>query len=209
MRVKYFGWIVAAAVLAVGVGAGFQGQTTKLGVVDLAKVFNDSDYAKGQTDTLKAVGAVRQGMLEFADTYRTFTPEQANRFHDLSIKPNPTATEKAEIEQIKKAVMDSDARLKALQTKTSPTPAEAAELQELSRRSQTTQDSVQRWSREFNDELNQMQSKLRQEALDRVRDAVKQVGTSQGYTIIFTTDMAPYGANDVTADALKAMNAKK
>lgn len=200
---------MAGSVLAMGVVAGFGAQGTKMGVVDLAKVFNDSDYAKGQTDTLKSVGQIRQGMLEFADTYRAFTPEQANRFHDLGVKPNPTAAEKAEYEKIKNDVIASDKRLKDLQTKTSPTPAEAAAMQELSRRAQTTQDSVQRWSREFNDELSQMQAKLRADALDRVRDAVKQVGTSQGYTIIFTTDMAPYGANDITADALKAMNAKK
>lgn len=209
MRVKYFGWIVAAAIVAVGVGAGFETQGTKIGVVDLAKVFNESDYAKGQTDSLKSVGAIRQGMLEFADTYRTFTPEQANRFHDLSVKATATAADKAEIEKIKNDVMASDKRLKDLQTKTSPTAAEAAELSELTRRTQMTQDTVQRWSREFNDELGQLQGKLRQDALDRVRDAVKQVGSAQGYSIIFTTDMAPYGANDVTADALKAMNAKK
>src|SRR5207302_127796 len=99
MKVRNLGWIVAAALTVFAATAGFQGTTTKIGVVDMGKVFADSEYAKSQTQSLQNVGQARQSMLDFVNEYRAFTIEQATRFHDLSIKPNPTAPEKAEIEK--------------------------------------------------------------------------------------------------------------
>lgn len=209
MKIKYLGWVVAAGLAVVAATAGFQGSTTRIGVVDMTQVFNDSDFAKSQVDLLKSLGQARQDMLQFVDSYRTFTPEQATRFHDLSIKPGvPTPAEKTELDTIKKAVQTADSRLKDLQQKTSLTPAETTEMAELSRRVQTTGDTAQKWSRDANDEVEKYQQKLQKDTLDKVRDAVKQVGQSGGYTIIFVTDVAPYGANNVTADALKVMNKK-
>lgn len=208
MKIKYLGWVVAAGLAVVAATAGFQGSTTKIGVVDMTQVFNDSDFAKSQVDSLKALGQARQDMLQFVDSYRTFTPEQATRFHDLSIKPVPTPAEKTELDTIKKAVQTADSRLKDLQQKTSLTPAETTEMAELSRRVQTTGDVAQKWSRDANDEVEKYQQKLQKDTLDKVREAVKQVGQTGSYTIIFVTDVAPYGANNVTADALKVMNKK-
>jgi Skp family chaperone for outer membrane proteins len=208
MKSSYFGWIVAAALVAVAVTTGFQDTKTKIGVVDMTQVFNDSDFAKTQVDSLKALGQARQDMLSFVDQWRVFTPEQATRFHDLSLKTPISAAEKTELDQIKTAVQNADKRLKELQTKANPTADESKEMSELTRRVQTTTDAAQKWSRDAGDEVDSLRNKLQKETLDKVRDAVKQIGTQQGYTIIFVTDVAPYGANNVTADALKVMNKK-
>jgi Skp family chaperone for outer membrane proteins len=208
MKVRSLGWIVAAALIGVAALVGFQGTTAKIGVVDMAKVFAESDFAKAQTDSLRGFGTARQAMLEFVDTYRVFTPEQATKFHDLSVKPNPTAAEKGELEKVKTDVQTADKRLKELQTKTNMTPAESAEMSELSRRVQSTTDTAQRWSRDADDELRKMQADSQKAVLDKVREAVKQVGTSGSYTVIFVSELAPYGANDVTKEALVVMNKK-
>ncbi len=209
MRIKYLGWVVTGG-LVVALGAmGFQGTTTKIGVVDMTRVFNDSEFAKTQVDSLKALGQARQDMLQFVDSYRTFTPEQATRYHDLSTKAGVlTAAEKAELDNIKKAVQTADGRLKDLQQKTNLTAAEQSEMADLSRRVQTTGDMAQKWSRDANDEVSNYQQKLQKDTLDKVKDAVKQIGQQDGYTIIFVTDVAPYGANNVTEAALKVMNKK-
>lgn len=210
MKVRYLGWIVAAALAAIAVLAGFQGPTVKIGVVDMTRVFNESDYAKSQVQVLKDLGAARQDMLQFFDQYRTFTPEQASKFHDLSMKPTTAVApaEKTELDKIKKDVQAAAQRLKDLQQKSNPTPAESAEISDLSRRVQTTTDMATKWSREANDEVDAMRSKLQKDTLDKVRDAVKQVGQRDGYTIVFVSDIAPYGANDITDAALKVMNKK-
>lgn len=209
MNIKHLGWVVAAALVGVAAIAGFQGSTNKIGIVDATKVFNDSDYAKSQMDTLRSFGTARQDMLQFVDSYRTFTPEQATRFHDLSLKgATITAAEKAELEKIKSDVQTADKRLKALQTKSNVTPAETTEMQDLSRRVQTTTDTAQRWSQDAQQEFDAKRQELQKAGLDKVKDAIKQVAKDQGYTLVFIADVAPYGANDLTADTLKAMNKK-
>jgi len=208
MKVKFLGWIVAAALVTVAATAGFQGSTVKIGVVDQVKVFNDSDYAKSQLDTLKAYGQARQDMLQFVDQYRTFSVDDATRFHELSLKANPTAAETTELTGIKKRVQDSDARLKALQTKTTPTPAETTELQELSHRVQVTSDTAQHWSQDAQNEFDAKRQQLNKDGMDKVKLAINQVASRDQYTIIFVTDAAPYGANDITKAVLEAMNKK-
>jgi|ERR1044072_4975991 Skp family chaperone for outer membrane proteins len=208
MKLQYMGWIVAGAIVAVAATTGFSAQGTKVGVVDATKVFNESEFAKTQVDTLKQLAQARQDMLQFLDNYRTFTTEDANKFHDLSMKAPVTPADKAEIDKIKNAVITADGRLKTLQTKSNLTPAETNELNELSRRVQTTNDLGTRWSREAQDEFGGKKNELQKNGLDKVKEAIKQAASAEGYTIVFIADVAPYGANDLTASALKVMNKK-
>lgn len=208
MKLQYMGWIAAAALVAVAATTGFQGAQTKVGVVDATTVFNESDFAKTQVDTLKAMAQARQDMLQFLDSYRTFTPEDANKFHDLSMKTPMTAADKAEIDKIKNSVINSDKRLKELQTKANLTAPETNELNDLSRRVQSTGELGTRWSREAQDEFEGKKNELQKAGLDKVREAIKQAAAAEGYTIVFISDVAPYGANNLTQAALKVMNKK-
>jgi len=203
------GWIVAAAILGTLAGSGFQAKGEKYGVVDLSEVFSSSEFAKNQTDNLRTLSAQRQDILQFANTYPVFSTEQAQRFRELSVKAQPTGAEKAELEKLKNAVMAQDKSFKALQTKSKPTPDEVAQLKEYNDRSQNMVKTIDRWAREFSDELQNMQDKLRGDTLDRVKQAVQEVGLKQGYSVVYVQDIVPYAANNITADSLKAMNAKR
>jgi len=209
MNKRYMGWIVAAAILGTLAGSGFQAKGEKYGVVDLSEVFSSSEFAKNQTDNLRTLSAQRQDILQFANTYPVFSTEQAQRFRELSVKAQPTGAEKAELEKLKNAVMAQDKSFKALQTKSKPTPDEVAQLKEYNDRSQNMVKTIDRWAREFSDELQNMQDKLRGDTLDRVKQAVQEVGLKQGYSVVYVQDIVPYAANNITADSLKAMNAKR
>jgi len=69
--------------------------------------------------------------------------------------------------------------------------------------------TLDRWAREFGDELMNQQEKLRSDTLNRVKAAVQEVGQKQGYSVVYVQDIVPYGANNITKDSLKAMNSKK
>lgn len=208
MKYQQLGWVVAGTLTGIMLGSGFQAKTDKVGVVDLGEVFSTSDYAKTQTDTLRTMGQIRQDLIQFVNTYPVFSQEQAQRFRELSVKPQPTPAEKAELEKIKQDVIAQDKKFKALQTKPSPTPEEVAQLREFNDRAQAMVKTLDRWSREFSDEFQSMQDKLRADTLERVKAAVKEVGQKQGYSIVYSQDAAPYAANTITQEALKAMNAK-
>jgi len=208
MKFDRLGWIVAAALAGGIAGMGFQNTTEKTGTVDMAKVFNDSDYAKKQTDSLRTMGQARQGVLEFIRQNEHLKPEDATKFHDLSIKADPTANDKADIERIKKDAITVEMRFSTLSTKDKPTQAEVTELEDLNRRKEAVEAMLGKWGQDFSTELQTKQEGLRNDTLEKVKDAVAQVAKQQGYTMVFVQDVAPYSANDLTPDALKVMNKK-
>jgi len=211
MNIHRMGWAVSGAlalVLAGMVGSGFQAQAPKFGSVDLAKVFTDSDMRKTLDSQLRTLGENRKGVLDFLAAYRAITSEDAIKFHDLSIKDNQSAADKAEIERIQSAAKATDQKYRDLQTKPNPTDAEKTQLNEFTTRVQNNTALIQKYQEEFSDDVQQRSQKMRSDTLDKVKAAVADVAKKQGYTVILSDESAPYTANDVTAEALAAMNKK-
>ncbi len=203
---------LTAVAIAFGIFAaiGFQDATNKLGIVDISKVVEDSDFGKSNQTTFNQMKTAREGVLEFMDTYRVLTVEQATRFRDLSIKPTPTAEEKAELDRIKAEVIAADRKNKELSVKTTGLTAEdRALIEEYSKRSNNIEMMAGRWLREFTNELQTWADRQKVTSLERARTAVQEVAKAGGFTLVFEVGIAPYGANDLTDAALKAMNAKK
>ncbi|HSI72030.1 MAG TPA: OmpH family outer membrane protein [Fimbriimonas sp.] len=209
MNTQKAGWI-AAAVLAGGiVTVGFN-QATKTGIVDVEKVFNESTLAKNQSESLRAMGTARQSVLEFLQTYQHMKPEDATKFKELTIKTAAlTAPEKAELERIKNESQAAETKYRELVTKTPPTPEELKQVEDFNRRKDAVGDLFQQWNAEFRQEVDAKNASLRADVLGKVRIAIAKVGREQGYSVIFDANVAPYAANDVTEDALKAVNAMK
>ncbi|MFN8219987.1 MAG: OmpH family outer membrane protein [Fimbriimonadales bacterium] len=203
------GWVIAAALAGIILGSGFQGSTEKSGIVDVAKIVEQSDYGKQNQDTFNKMKAAREGVLEFIDQYRVLTNEQAIRIKDLSVKDPRKPEEQAELDRIKSEVVLADKKSKELSTKTNLTPEERTLMQDYATRSQNMEQLAQRWFREFTTELQAWTDKQKLASIDRARAAIQEVAKAQGFTIVFEVGVAPYGANDLTDAALKAMNAKK
>lgn len=208
-KIYKLGWVIAVASIAIMATMGFQDNATKLGVVDVASILEKSDLGKANQDGFNQMKAAREGVLEFMDTYRVLSTEQATKFRDLSIKTNPTAAEKAELERIKAEVIASAKKNQELSTKPNLQPEERTLMQEYASRSASVDDMARRWLREFTTELQQWADKQKSVSIDKARAAIQEVAKAQGYTMVFELGVAPYGANDITDAALKAMNAKK
>jgi Skp family chaperone for outer membrane proteins len=190
-------------------GMGFQGGAQKTGTVDLEKVFNESAYAKKQTEGLRNVAQARVAVVDFLRTYRTVKEADATKFRDLSLKENATAVDKTEIERLKTAAQNDEQKYRELSTKDKPTQAEVSQIEDFNRRKEASAALLEKWNTDFTNELQTRQENLRGETLQRVKDAVAQVAKDQGYSMVFVQNIAPYSANDLTGEALKAMNNKK
>jgi Skp family chaperone for outer membrane proteins len=177
----------------------------KIGNVDIGKVFSESEYSKKQQENLRLAQAARRGVMELIGTYRVMKPDDAQKFHDLSIKDKPVAEDKTEMDRITAAAKDDDTKYRALATKSSPTPQELASIEEYNKRKDATGVLQQKWAQEFDSDLASLQEKARADALTKVREAVGTVAKEQGYSIVFVSDIAPYSANDLTESATKAM----
>jgi len=209
MQFHKLGWAVAAACIAVMAAGGFQDTATKMGVVDITKLIESSDFGRESRSTFDQMKAAREGVLEFVDTYRVLSAEQAAKFRDLSLKTTPTAAEKAQLDTLKAEIIAADKKNKELSTKPNLTPEERTLMQEYANRSAASEATANRWLREFTSDLEGFAQKQRQASLERAKAAAQEVGKAQSYTIVLDAAIAPYAANDVTDAALKAMNARK
>lgn len=209
-RFSKLGWVVSAALIGIFAAFGFQDNATKIGVVDITKVVESSDFGKGNQETFNAMKAAREGVLEFIDQYRVLTVEQANKIKTLSIKDTPlTSGEKAELDTAKAAVIAAFNKNKELILKQNLTNEERQQMEEYARNSANMETTAGQWLRQFTVELEDWVNKRKIESLNRARTAVQEVAKAQGYTVVFETGIAPYGANDLSDATLKAMNAKK
>jgi Skp family chaperone for outer membrane proteins len=209
MKLNNLGWILAAGLGATVLAGGFKADTSKVGVVDLQTVFQSSDlFVKRQND-LKAMQGARADILDFVHTYPTITSDQAARLRTLSLKPDVTPAEKAELTKLRTDVQATAQAFNTLQQKPKPTADEVTKLNNFNDQIRKTDTLEQDWRKQFGDELTAQQDKFQGEVLDRVAGAIQDNAKKQGYTLIFTSNMAPFASNDVTPDTLKVMNAKK
>lgn len=208
-KFDYLGWVLAAGLAGIMASSGFQATTDKSGVVDIAKVVEQSTYGKANQTSFQAMKEARESLLEFIDQNRVLTNEQAQRLKDIAVKENPTDAEKAEAERIKAEVVASAKRSQELSGKATLTPEERTLMDEYSRRSQTMQNVAARWYQEFTGDMQEWADKRKMDSVQKAREAIQSVAKAQGYTIIFEVGIAPYGANDLTDAALQAMNAQK
>lgn len=209
-RFSKLGWVVAAALVGIVAAFGFQDNATKIGIVDITKVVEGSDFGKANQEKFGAMKTAREGVLEFIDQYRVLSVDQANKIKELSIKDTPlSAGEKAELDTKMAEVRAAYEKNKALVLKTNLTPEERALLEEYARNSANMENTAGQWLRAFTVELEDWVNKRKIESLNKARAAVNEVAKAQGFSVIFEAGIAPYGANDITEASLKAMNAKK
>lgn len=208
-KMSMMGWIVAAALCGVMLGGGFQTADVKIGVVDFASVVEKSEYYTTNEKSLSAQKDARESLLQFLFQYKVATPEQSQRLRELTVKENLSPAEKTEKDKLMSDLKDADKDKQAIIQKTNPTPDETTRLKSYQDRSRAMDETLARWQQDFQDELGKKFQEVRNTAVERARQAVGNVGKQGAYSVLFRADIAPYGANDVTDAALKAMNAIK
>jgi len=206
-KFQKLGWIAAAAMGGVLLAGGFRDDALKIGVVDIADVVNKSNFGIAGHTTFDKMRKNREDLLQFIDTNRVLTNEQAQQLKTLWIKDAPTAEDTATIERLKADVVASNKRWTELTSKTNLTQDDRTLLDEYAKRGQNMDIVMQKWVNDFSNEVQAWADKQKATSYEKARTAVKTVASSQGYTVVFDVSIAPYGANDLTDAALKAMNA--
>lgn len=202
------GWAVAAGLAVLMAVGGFQATVEKTGVVDLNKVIQTSELGKANSKKLNDALALRRGLIDFVNTYKVLTNEQATMLRELTLKKTPVEADKTQIEKIKQDVMASDRKRNELLQKATLTDSDRQLLQEYSQRAQTMAQVLERWDGEFTEELGQLESDLRTTTIDKAKTALTSVAKAGGFTVIHEATVAPYGVNDVTDACVKALNAQ-
>lgn len=203
------GWVIAAAVLGVIAASGFQGGFDKVAIVDLNRMIETSEMGKKHSADLTAMTTAREGLLKFIDDNRVLTLDQANALRGLWLKDNPTANDTATLNRQKADIEAQAKRNVELSTKANLTPEERTLLQEYASRSASMERLAGDWYDEFRQEIQASAQQRRIDTLNKAKDAAKSVAKAQSFTLVFDSSVAVYSANDLTDEALKAMNAQK
>jgi Skp family chaperone for outer membrane proteins len=197
--------VVATAVLTFAI-SGFQANGSKMAVVDMQRILGESKAGKKIQDDMNIQINLRQGLLEFVNTNKIVTDEQAAKLKDLTLKANATQADKDELERIKTAVRAESKKFNDLMVKQTLTDAERTQFQTLNDRRRASDALLSKWNDEFSQDLSTMRDDMLSNVLKKARDAVQDVGKKEGYTLIFPTTVAVYAANDITDAAIKAVD---
>ncbi len=202
------GWVAAGAIAIVLVASGFQGGAEKSGVIDMNRLITDSNMGKKNTDVLKDAIKRRETLLSFLAANPVAKEEEANRLKVLALKDALTEPEKKEEEQTKANIQAAVKDFNDRNTKQNPTDEDRNMLAEYNRRRQATSRLIGQWQEEFQMQLNDIQNQVRTAETTKAREALNEVAKKGGFTIVFESQIAPYGANDLTDEAIKTLNAK-
>jgi Skp family chaperone for outer membrane proteins len=203
------GWLVAAAlggVLATVALSGFQANTApKFATVDVEKVFDESKLRQTNSQTLEDAQRLRANVFSFIAQNPAMNTADAKKYSELAVKASPTAADTTELARLKAAGEDATRQNSALSTKPSLSDAEKKQVEEFGAQTRAKQAFLARLESDYQAQLQDMQRDLHDKTLDRVTEVVKGIAAKQGYTVVFNTSSAPYAANDLTADAMKAL----
>ena len=206
-KFSQIGWVAAAALIGIAAASGFQDNTVKIAVVDIAKVVEQSTLGKANQDAFSKMKKNREELLQFIDDNRVLTNEQAQDLRTLWLKDTPTPEEKTRLDRIKADVVASAKKWTELGSKPTLTAEDRALLDEFAKRGQNMELVARRWYTDFTNEMQNWADKQKASSIERARTAIQTVSKAQGYTIVFEVGIAPYGANDLTQPSLQAMNA--
>lgn len=202
------GWAAALAATAFIVFSGFQGGPEKSGVVDMNRAISESKFGLKNVASFKTVFEARNALMTFIDNTRVVRADQATKLKEYAMKATLTEAEKKDEEKIKNDITAAVKNYNNLNTKANPTDDDRRQLQEYNNQIQDTVRQLQQWQEEFTNDLQKIQGEMRKAEVQRSKDALSEVAKKAGYNVVFESQIAPYGVNDLTADVIKAMDAK-
>jgi Skp family chaperone for outer membrane proteins len=194
-----------ATLSLVGIFA-FQGPTQKLGVVDVSDVAEKSKMGQREKKAFEDLRTRLSGLLQFVSMNKVLKRDEANKLVELWRMEKPTAEQTKELEQIKTTAQKNSDELRRLISILNPTADDQAKIRELSALAQNTEDMLPQLDSLLGQAMQAQASSKQQVVLDKARAAVKKVGARDGYTVVYESGFAPYGANDITDAALKVMD---
>ncbi|MCU0315046.1 MAG: OmpH family outer membrane protein [Fimbriimonadaceae bacterium] len=200
----------AACLLLLGlfVGSGFQAKPEKFAMVDVNRLVSESKQGAAFRQNVQNAGRAREELVRFVDTNRIITEEQAGRLKELALKQNRTDRENQDLERLRGEIVAAARAFNTLNTKSDPTAADRAELSRMNALSNATDALLQQWSQEFNTDIERLVSEGQEALLVTARDVVKDVAQRRGATLVFPNQVVIWAADDLTEDAVKAMNAR-
>jgi Skp family chaperone for outer membrane proteins len=198
--------VCAAFLLGMFALTAFQGNTQKFAVVNLGDVAEKSKLGVREKKEFEALRTKYGSLIQFLNTNKVVAREDSSKIIDIWRKDAPTAAETQQLEQLKTKAQTQSEELRRLISVLNPSAEQQSRIRELSGWSQTTEDILPQLDNLHGQAMQTRANTKQQEVLDKARAAVQKVGKRDGYTMVFESQVAVYGATDLTSEALKTMD---
>jgi Skp family chaperone for outer membrane proteins len=198
--------VCAAFLLGMFALTAFQGNTQKFAVVNLGDVAEKSKLGVREKKEFEALRTKYGSLIQFLNTNKVVAREDSSKIIDIWRKDAPTAAETQQLEQLKTKAQTQSEELRRLISVLNPSAEQQSRIRELSGWSQTTEDILPQLDNLLGQAMQTRANTKQQEVLDKARAAVQKVGKRDGYTMVFESQVAVYGATDLTSEALKTMD---
>jgi Skp family chaperone for outer membrane proteins len=188
--------------------SGFQGSSLKFANVDVEKVFNSSSLTKENQEQLQLYGSKRLDILRFLGANRAMMPSDTQTYADLMLMVKPSDSDTQRLASIVKAAQAESQKQSDLMQKSDKTLTsdDNRNLSDYHGRMQVNTDFTQKLEAKYDQEIRDEQTKLRNDALEKVRKTVGEMARKQGYSIVFSLDAAPFAQNNLTEEVTKEVN---
>ena len=129
-----------------------------------------------------------------------------NELGSLLTNPHPTDSDRARITALETKAAQAAQQLIDLQQKKDPTPADTAQLGALNDANAAGQKIVQGIGDGYQAQLKKLSDDDNAAFTQSVKEAITAAAQQRGLSVVFTSDIAVYTANDITDDVIKRIN---
>ncbi|MDQ2986093.1 MAG: OmpH family outer membrane protein [Armatimonadota bacterium] len=204
---KQYVMVFAAFLLGMFALTAWEQNTLKLAAVNLGDVAERSKLGQREKKEFETLRTKYGSLIQFLNTNKSIAREDAQKMVDLWNKEKPTPAETQQLEGLKTKGQTQSEELRRLISVLNPSAEQQSRIRELSGMSQATEDLLPQLDGLLGQAMQQRAASKQQEVLEKARAAVQKVGKRDGFTMVFESQVAVYGATDLTDEALKTMDA--
>ena len=182
------------------------GEMPVFGSVDINKLQTQSTKkAKYDTDLHALADRLNTAFKLQASSIMLSKAEQVELGGLLS-KANPTDADRNRSNALQAQASKAAQQLTDLQQKKDPTPADTSLVASLTSQYETGKTALQEVGDGYQEQLKTLSDKDNADFTQSVKDAITAVAQQRGLSVVFTSDIAVYTANDITDDVVKRIN---
>jgi Skp family chaperone for outer membrane proteins len=206
LKSPWAGWMAAGLLLVTLMASGFQSAQEKVASVDITEVLQKSKLGRESNEKLRSAYQQRSDVITFIMDNPVLTAEQAQTLRNLSLKENVTAQEKQQLEAVKVEIRTAANQRASLASKAGRTAEEDALLNSLNQRVQTAGVVMEQFQQQFSEDMDRIESDLRNEAIGRVKTTTRDIARRNGFTQVFEAQVMIFAANDLTEQVIRAVD---
>jgi len=176
------------------------------GSVDITKIQTLSTRKAKYDNDLHALADKLDALFRQQTASVMLTKAEQTELGGLLEKSNQTDADRARITALQTKASDDAQQLTDLQQKKDPSAADTNQLATLTSEYEAGKGALQEIGDGYQNQLKSLSDTDNAEFTRNVKEAIAAVAQQKGLSVVFTSDVAIYTANDITEDVVKRIN---